>query len=285
MNECFAIDPNAPQDKKDLATLAHTFGPGNGRFIAEYPSDWLSYAQSSLDGFSGLDRSRAQLLLTKLRDSLVPVKAPFSRGRSWEANAANLVKQRYGIKEILGKDPNAAGLMTLSQYLWDTPESLVGTSAGDHIPMTAECYRDACWPLFVFSTEVHLADRFFALRNRIGQTDKTRVPILQILLQTAVFFNRTKLIHIHFERNFDYSESEQEQQIEDDLTAIMDGTGITNLDVVYSLREELKHGRYLFSIKGGLHFDHGFQLLRNQKNHVHWLKPEELKPLHAFYEI
>ena len=285
MNECFAIDPGAPQDKKDLTTLAHTFGPSNGRFIAEYPSDWIAFVQSGLDSFSGLDRSRAHLMLTKLRDSLVPVDAPFSRGRSWEANAAGLVKQRYRITEILGKDPNAVGLLTLSQYLWETAESLAGTSAGDHIPMTAECYRDAFWPLFVFSTEVHLADRFFVLRNRIGQTDRTRVPILRTLLQTAEFFNRTRLIHIHFERDFDYSESEQEQQIEDDLNNILNETRVANLEVVYSLREKLKHGRYLFSIKGGLHFDHGFQLLRDQLNHVHWLKPEELKPLHVFYEI
>jgi len=41
MNEIFAIDPRAPQDLKDIKAMFNQFGFENGRFIANFPNDWL----------------------------------------------------------------------------------------------------------------------------------------------------------------------------------------------------------------------------------------------------
>ena len=290
MNDFFAIDPQGPQDKKDLATLAQTFGPNSGRFIAAYPTDWTDFARQVLNKLSGLDRARAELLLGKLLFALVPIDAPYSRGKSWEENAVKLVKQQHGLKEILGKDPNSVGLKTLTEFLWDTPDSLTGTSSGSFIPMTLQSYRDALWPLFALSTEVHLVDRFFTLRKQDGLKDHTREPVLRLIIQLAKHFGRTKTLHIHFHRDLKISEKQQEQRIESDLLVLADKTADVSIDILYSLLDEtsirnprLTHGRYIFSMKGGLQFDHGFQILSHRMNHVHWLTSEELNPLLAFY--
>jgi hypothetical protein len=41
----------------------------------------------------------------------------------------------------------------------------------------------------------------------------------------------------------------------------------------------VNHGRYFFSLKGGLQFDNGFELNSTNHNHVHWLSKNELDPL------
>ena len=75
MNDIYAIDPRAPEDLKDLKLLSELFGFAHGRFVAEYPADWVYFLQSRLKEMGALDQSRASILLNKfLKNTLKNVR-------------------------------------------------------------------------------------------------------------------------------------------------------------------------------------------------------------------
>ena len=42
MNEIYAVDPAAPKDGEELMNLVRLFGPTEGRFLYDFPCEWLN---------------------------------------------------------------------------------------------------------------------------------------------------------------------------------------------------------------------------------------------------
>jgi hypothetical protein len=201
---------------------------------------------------------------------LMNIEAGYLRSRTWEQNA----KQVRQFKKVLASKPNSEALPTLEDFLWD--ESEVDSSRGSHIPMSLDGYGNACRPLLSISTEVHLTDRFFQLRQERGELDRYRIDLLRSILRSAELSKRCETLIIHFEEPKNSSRKSYEQRLVDDLEVVQADTSI---QIEYNIHSSLSHGRYLFSIKGGLQFDHGFVLDRTRLNHVHWLSTGELRPI------
>ena len=73
-----------------------------------------------------------------------------------------------------------------------------------------------------------------------------------------------------------------------DLEEIIDTQKLVNVQPDFTLNDKnkMKHGRYIFSIKGGLQFDYGFEIFGSKKtNHVHWLSQPELLPIQKIYGL
>ena len=283
MNEIFAIDPDAPQDLKYISAMLKQFGLEQGRFIARFPDDWAALLQLRVQQLQGLDRSRLSRLLDLHRDALLDVSDDFRRAKSWLENATAAKLKRKCISRVLAAESNPLGEETLTHFLWE--DELVNSSRGEHISMSAEAYRRAVAPLFKQSTEVHLVDPFFQLRRDNGELHRGRVSVLCALLEEADASGRTELFNIHFKRDSHPTKKEQEQKIEFDLNAIYDQVNIDNLSITSCIWDEMPHGRYIFSVKGGLQFDHGFEPLRDKTNHVHWLSKSELEPIFRRYSV
>lgn len=276
MNEIYGVDPEAPKDLQELRSMFERFGPSNGRFIGRYPEDWLSILESKFASLAGLDRSRLSVLLHRHRDTLLAIESQYFRTKDWADNAKNTRL----FKKILSTSPNKKALPTLEEFLWDEVE--LDSSRGAFIPMTIEAYGQACRPLFTISSEVHMADRYFQLRRESGDLDRLKMSLLAGFLQMMEKIGKTRTLCLHFEQPKNFSRTRYEEVLKGDLDFLQADTSI---DITYCAHRQMKHGRYIFSIKGGLQFDHGFRLERERDNHVHWLSTAELKPIYHTYGL
>ncbi len=289
MNELYGVDPEAPMDIRDLKALLDRFGLANGRFIGRYPDDWVAMLESHFTRFQDVDRARLNRLLVLHKDAFLSTPATYMRSKTWPENASKTRGQAVRFHKIFAREGNDADLPTLSSYLWDSDED-VGASRGSHIQMTASAYANACRPLFEWSSEVHLADRFFQLRRDDGQIDRNRSAVLRDLLRCANELGHCQTFILHFKSVKHMSEKEYEAGLIRDLQQLADEAGIRTsgpdgMMINYDIHDSLGHGRYIFSIKGGLQFDHGFDLDRQKLNHVHWLGSGELLPIHQLFGL
>jgi hypothetical protein len=280
MNEIFAIDPLAPKDLKDIKSIVSKFGMEQGRFIANFPDDWVSLLLNHADKVSGLDRSRLIILLSKFKDSLIQVKMGYQRSKSWEDNVYKITSNIY---KILGDNPNKYGFPTLESYLWGD-DIIEDNGRGEHIPMTLGAYKSAVAPLFHISSEIHIADPFFQLRDEFGNMDKRRIDILQAFIDVANESSRCESIKIHFKRRINISESIQEAGYLEDLNHVLSRCN-SFISLSFDIHNDMTHGRYIFGVKGGMQFDHGFSLGSKKTNHVHWLSKKELTPIQLIYGL
>ena len=276
MNEIYGVDPDAPKDLQELRSMFERFGPASGRFIGRYPDDWLSLLESRFTNLSGLDRSRMSLLLQRHRDTLLGVEGQYFRSRSWSENA-RLVRQ---FKKVLGSSPNPHGLPTLDDFLWDDSE--VDSSRGTFIPMTVSAYCTACAPLFEISSEVHITDRFLRLRHDSGHLDRRRLDLIRSMAHQAERSGRCSTLFLHFELPNFSPEAAYDDQLKRDLGSIQ---ADTRVQIYFDIHSRLQHGRYVFSVKGGLQFDHGLQLDATGSNHIHWLSVGELRPIQRVFGL
>ena len=281
MNEIYGIDPSSPKDLKDLKSLFTRFGLTHGRFISRYPSDWDRELFSAFSELSDLDRARLTRLFQLNQTAFLASPAPFNRTKTWSRNVAEQRLRMKAFDRILAKNPNEENFETLENYLWGEDDD-PGASRGAFIEMTPESYANACAPLFECSSEVHVSDRFFQLRNESGVMNRKRWSVLRALVRKAITSTKCRLLVFHFEKPPSVSIKDFEMKIEDDLEDIANEL---SFDFTYDIRDSMHHGRYIFSIHGGLQFDHGFEIAYGQKNHVHWLSSSELHHLHLYYNL
>ena len=286
MNEIFAIDPTSPEDYKDFSAMLKNFGLSNGRFIAKYPNDWLPMLLAHSESLKGLDQTRFKRLLELHSDAILEIDAEYRRTKPWINNALEMLPIKIRKTLILSPSPPPPGIKSLQDFLWGN-ESEITNSIGDHIPMTIESYCNTIRPLLKLSTEVHMVDQFFNLRNGLNK-DIEKFNFLSILLKEADQSKHCEYFKIHFLRENGISDSTQSAQIVNDLEEIIDTQKLVNVQPDFTLNDKnkMKHGRYIFSIKGGLQFDYGFDIFGPKKtNHVHWLSHPELLPIQKLYGL
>jgi hypothetical protein len=284
MNEIFAIDPRAPEDFKDIKFMLEKFGMREGRFIGKYPSDWVEMVMRNSENLSDLDRSRLVRILDLHKSEMIDIEADFIRSQDWLDNAIKQKINSNGFSRVLATEPNSFNSESLKSFLWDA-KSIDDASRGAHIPMEVGAYVSAVRPLFILCSEIHLADPYFRIRRDGVNIDRGRSLVLREFLRAADNSRKCESFIIHFSRDQFMKESEQERLIEEDLNHFISDTGIKSVQIGFDLKNNMPHGRYIFSVKGGLQFDYGFEPRKGKTNHVHWLSQNELEPLFDFYDL
>lgn len=283
MNDIYAIDPNAPKDLKDLKLLSELFGFAHGRFVAEYPIDWAQFLRRRLTELGALDQSRASVLLNKFLKNTLPIEGGYLRSKDWLSNVLELQNKEHKFKNIVTSD-NAKSFPTLSKILY---EEELPDARGGHIKPDLNSYKNVVNPLFLVSTEIHIQDMYFTLEEH-GKKVFRQWDVLRMLISQAKLSKRCErlIFHLNQER---FPTGQLEGRLEDSFLQVLEESDANELEVLYTLEnKKVTHGRYIFSIKGGLQFDHGFDTdLRTQdkRNHVHWLSFNELQPLLDRYSI
>jgi len=283
VNDIYAIDPRAPEDLKDLKLLSELFGFAHGRFVAEYPADWVYFLQNRLKELGALDQSRASILLNKFLKNTLPVEGGYLRSKDWLSNAIELQNKEHKFKHIV-TSKNVSNLPSLSKILY---EDELPDARGEHIKPDLNSYRRAVNPLFLVSTEIHIQDMYFTLEED-GKKLFRQWDVLRMLVSQAKSSNRCNKLYFHLNSE-KFLNSQQEHRLEESFIQVLEELGADALEISYTFEDKkITHGRYIFSIKGGLQFDHGFDTdLRTQdkRNHVHWLSQNEMLPLLKRYSI
>lgn len=276
MNELYALDPAAPADTRELKLLLDQFGLQTGRFLPRYPDEWAELLRARLASVSDVERSRLTLLLQR-RDKFVPTAAPYPRTRDWDHNAHEAVTRKL-FDGVIGATGNKHGWPTPEGVLYDDDKALP-PGRGEHVPMQAPRYADCAEPLFRASAEVFLVDPYFTLKTKSGTRDRRRWPVLLALLRRAESVGTCQSLRLVLQRDRVKETHGSEQDLGNELSEALTDSKTTLIELNFELREDVGHGRYLFSIHGGLQFDRGFEEHRTEANHVHWLSGPELAPL------
>ena len=278
MNERYAVDPQSPTDWRELKLLLDRVGLQTGRFLACYPEDWSLFLKQRFADASDMDRKRVSELLLRGKFAVV-CNAGYKRHLSWVENASAVKSTSPNVfREAVASTGNSLGLKTLQDVLYSEGQDWP-SGVGEHVAMAAPDYARCAFPLFELSAEITLVDRFFKLRSENGQKDYRRRNVLQAFFRLAADNPRVQSIRLVIEFPKDCIQKQYELDLEKDIEDLLSGYSKSSFAVELDVRKNVGHGRYLFSIHGGLHFDHGFDEKQGQTNHVHWLSSAELNPL------
>lgn len=278
MNEVYAVDPAAPADWKELKLLLDQFGLQTGRFVADFPLDWIDEVRAGFARATEIERKCAIEVLKRRRCGLTTRSgAKFLSSMPWVENAVAATRE---FKCIIGCRQNGIGLPTVEDVLYDDEKALP-SGIEDHLDGRADEYARVARPLFEASAEVILVDPFFlrADEDRAAQRKRT---VLAKLLRCAESSGTCErfLLMLELPPHGTMSRSAAEAKVDDHIRWACREAGSQHVKVKRALREDVGHGRYLFSVDGGLHFDEGFGELRDgKKNHVTWLSQPGLAPL------
>lgn len=278
MNENYALDPEAPADARELKLLLDQFGLQTGRFLSRYPEDWPTLLLQRLEGASQMERARALDILNRRRGYLVPTTAPYQRSRGWANNAAVAAERHRTFDAVIGQTSNGFGWPSVEQVLYEDDHALP-PGLGAHLPMQAAQYVECVRPLFLASAEVFLVDTYFTLRTRSGERDRGRLRVFVAFLKLAEEARTCEVLRLILARDRIDETEGSESRLEDDIGAALEQSGTKRIEVLYEIHDNVGHGRYIFSLHGGLQFDQGFEESRTKRNHVHWLSKPELDPL------
>lgn len=253
MNDLFAIEPTAFDDHKDLKYLLSKFGFHEGRFIAEYPGNWLKRVYLHLDNLPDVERSRAIDLLQRFKEGrIISGGLPWIDKNNWVQNAT-LLKQAQKVADVIVARNHAGEYQSPDlddSYFhekWDGRQSKVMSNA--------DGYGSAASMMLRLSHEVAIVDPYiFKNKYQVGlervikrfaeiaMTGKCR----RLIIFTLVDSDTTTDLTVKTWANNCFSE------------AFKLGVSIS----LYLLQDIDKsdaddHARYLVSTKGAMYFDKG----------------------------
>ena len=261
MNEFYAADPDCFQSVGDLRYLLRMFGPQAGRYLAAYPTDWR---QRVLAGFSGstMDQKRVERLLQEAAQSatyLSKPTLPWSGEQCWVENALSIKKMKpRQIDEVIGASDQAADGLLLFDDLSLPP------TADERIDATPEEYERVTRTLMTVSGELFLVDPYL---NPCKDAVKS---VLERLLSrvasgrkcvSVVCYSRASNVVGDGKGRFSWNDIESGWRKLLDRVQWNPRHDFRFVLVDDELATCKMHGRYLFSRKGGIRLDQGFQTL------------------------
>lgn len=292
MNELYAFDPELINVDR-LKKLIQFFSLEEGRFVAGYPLNWKAdVREKCLSRGTSLNQIETHRLFEKIVEwsGYMEVPAPFERGRgiSWLHNALRVNQRKKLFDRIFVGDEckNEEERVAKASHFFDG-EILISSGRQGWISPNAGDYAKVCHPLFSVSTEVVLYDYKFATRyvdkGGNARRDGYRLGVLESLVRSMVDMGRTKrFLLVMNEKHVGHLD----RYLEEDLSQVKKvADPECQVQLNYYLDDGAfkggsSHPRCIFSVKGGLHFDQGFQTnIKNEANLVSYLTSEALRPL------
>ncbi|MBL0354002.1 MAG: hypothetical protein IPP03_15605 [Dechloromonas sp.] len=259
MNELFAADPGAFLHPSDLRFALEKFGPEAGRYLGEYPSDWVLRVEQSVPAVSPVEQARISTCLRRAieRLKLIPNRSfPFDLRRSWEDNAFELLKPPNPCFDavIIGHEGGHSAALTLDSL--DLPPT-----AEEKIEGIPREFVRVCKTIALFSPEIVMVDPY------VNPCKQNAVSVLRPLLQQIARGRCERvLICARYDSVIGTRQSTEEELREALRKLRADAQLPLACSLEYALFEDSQsasrmHARYLFSIKGGVRLDQGFQKL------------------------
>jgi hypothetical protein len=283
-NSRYGVDPQTPSSRRDLADLLRLFDTSEGRFVVEYPNDWLVRLLQHVSAWSDLDRKRAEEAVTLMKRVLLPIGGRYDDQKRWAENASVLTAQDR-VHSLIGPKGSPANVVALPD-LMEVARPLPNTREA-FIPRDVRHYLEVAEPIFRTSRKVVVIDKFFQLHHEHGY-QLHRYKVLEQFLTEAERFGRVQAFHLVVDKATVFSKSDPKgHRYLDELNRLR--SKLKNVELTLSSRTDCCHARYLLGNHSGLQFDHGFdvddhfQREPRQPNHVHWLTDQILGHLHQEY--
>lgn len=259
MNELFAADPGVFLHPSDLRFALEKFGPETGRYLGEYPIDWVSRVERSVPVVTPVEQARISTFLRRAieRLKLIPNRSfPFDPRRSWEDNALELLKPPYPRFDavIIGHENSQSAVLTLDSL--DLPPT-----AEEKIVGVPREFVRVCKTITLFSPEIVMVDPYAnPCKHNVASVLR---PLLQQLARGRC---ERVLICARYDSVIGARQSTQNELHESLRKLRADAQLPLTCSLQYALFEDDQsdsrmHARYLFSIKGGVRLDQGFQKL------------------------
>lgn len=283
MNDLYGVDPAAPSSLLELASLMRFFGPGEGRFIADFPGQWIDDVAQHIKSFSQLEQMAAiELWLRYGKYALLPTAARYNRKWSWSENATNLGEY---VVRVIGAKGCPATLVPIDRALVDP--SVFPDARGDHFPRTAQSYATVARPLFQTSTKIVLIDPYLKFRAVIEGTNSYRQitrfrETLDALFREAVRWRQVECFKFAVLSKEAFHGDPGGKEFRSEMRKLADKNGAQGMKLDFCELDDhsSSHARYLLGMHNGLHFDWGFDTGNSKsKNHINWIGPAALQPL------
>jgi hypothetical protein len=288
MNDLYAIDPSAPADFRDFVQLMRVFDTGQGRFIVDFPINWVGEVQTHMKSMTDIQKMQmCERWVQKGRNAIVPPSSQFHPSRSWTWSE-NALLLSDSVKNLIGPKGCPAHVVSLEKALSD-PDGFPD-ARGAHIPRTAIAYATAARPLLQTSPKVVLVDPYFKLRYKDDRTGKfvrshRHWNSLGKLLSEAVKWHRVEVFKLMVSEEIALEQDIEGEDFSRDLEALAHEVGAIGCILIEwgvldkSVSTE-RHPRYLLGNKSGLHFDWGFDTGdANTTNHIEWMGESVLNKL------
>jgi len=265
MNTKFTSDPTLCDNARALRLLLRSFGPTTGRYHLTCPSDWQSQISVHINHWNDVDKKRANELLFAAQNSkaLIP-EASITRKetKNWDATLSwsdNILKILSNSSKSIDGALVHANIAESSTENVLTLDDLPFTSAEDRqVTCTPTELSNAAEFTLKYSSEVIFVDPYLDLSL------PDREPVIRSMMgmvaegtcESVKFFaSKTKVGRLRDVR-------EQLMKYKKHPCGDVEFSFYT-LDDWKS--EDRMHGRYLFSIHGGIRIDWGFQSDKRKK--------------------
>jgi hypothetical protein len=283
------MDPEIGTNPNLAKDLISEFGFSSGQFILNYPDSWKSQLKTALKSrgvFNGGYEARViREVLLKCAECLCPCEQrQFDSSKSWIENA----------EENL--EPSESVISTANKPGWIDPVDFlegygVKIPRVERISETVEDYLRAIEHLIVLSKEIYVADRFYSTRyqrQKNGPFFRAKDAYefaLNLGLLARSSGRKGQLIRFFIEKNTKldaYDSAKRVDALDSDFDDINEQLNTDKIKIDYLLVPEMKHWRYVFSMKGAVKFDAGIQFKKSEKdpkNELTWLPASSISDL------
>lgn len=293
MNEVYGIDPSAPANLEEFIQLMRLFGVGEGRFIGNFPYDWMSRFNAHVNSLSPIQQQKLiQMWLDGGRNCLVPLSGKYSEKMSWIENSLSIKDKVF---KLIGSKGCAAFATPLNEALL-SPNGFPD-SRGAHINRTPSAYAEAVLPLMQTSPKIVLVDPYFKFRyldvngdNQL-KLSKRHSDSLTALVKEALAWKKVEVFCIMISPKEALINDPNADTFESDLIALSEKCGAPDKFFEFGLLDSNdpldRHLRYILGMKQGLRFDWGFDIDNSESgstNLIEWMSFNTLERLLRRYD-
>jgi len=264
MNELFAADPSTCKHISDLNLLLSAFGPYTGRYLANYPSDWMKRIELQYENVGPIEIEKAKALLRRAKDGLKFVtrkNLAWSIEKEWIEN----------IKTVLASKPTLfSGVIAnenISTNIKQLEDHDLSPTSEENIKGTNIEYGRVCEILMLLSPELIFIDPYL---NPLRRQYKSVLSSLFSIAargqceRIVIWSRASEVCRVG-------SPSVILRDIKESLQGLMQEAGFRSgreIEMILVEDESSKnkmHGRYFLTIKGGIRLDQGFQQLPGER--------------------
>jgi hypothetical protein len=267
MNDFFAADPSSCDNSSELRFLLGHFGPQAGRYLAAYPTTWAKDVVEHCEGLGTVEGERVKLLLRRAREkaALLGNKALLWDERSdWIGNFLNLARQRPGefAQAIVPRLASAVGMATIDDLD-------LSPTADESIQAVSSEYVRVSRTLLVLGPELVFVDPY------LNPCKSDRRGLLVAMFGVAAQGKCRRITCWARHSDIVGERRHSWEEVQAGLSTILsEARWPADREFRYVLVDDATaktkmHPRYMFSIKGGIRYDQGFQCLsKGRRNDV-----------------
>ena len=266
MNELYAADPSVCAHASELKLLLASFDPYAGRYLANYPENWVAQVESQFENRGEIEKARVKTILRRAKEGMAMVtraNLSWNADKEWLENARPLLNTPPAVFDgLIAREATPPAIHHLHEL--DLPPT-----AEERIAGTASEYARISKILLVLSPEIALVDPY------LNPLKGDCAAVLKAMFDTAAKGKCQKISLWAREsevcRRGTYAVIKAD--LEDRLHRLAHQAGfkpgreIEMILVEDESRLAKMHDRFLLSIKGGIRFGQGFQQLP-QGRHV-----------------